>query len=66
MQRTVTRIIDGDTFEVKTKIGDTRFIKLAGVNAPELGERGGVAAMNRLKKLISGKTVTIVPVGRIQ
>ncbi len=64
MRRTVTRIVDGDTFEVKTRIGNTRFVRLAGVNAPELNQYGGSTAMNRLTELIGGKTVTIVPVGR--
>jgi len=64
MQRKVERVVDGDTFEVSTKIGNSRYVRLAGINAPELNQRGGKAAYNKLKRLIEGKTVTIVPKGR--
>ncbi len=64
MRRTVKRIIDGDTFEVCRRVGDARRIRLAGVCAPEKSEAGGRTALNRLRGIIGGKTVTIVPVGR--
>lgn len=48
MRRKVTRVIDGDTFEVGTRIGDTNRVRIAGYNAPELNERGG---KKRLKSL---------------
>lgn len=60
MRRKVTRVIDGDTFEVKTKIGDTNRVRIAGYNAPELNERGGKKATKKLKELIEGKTISIV------
>ena len=64
MRRTVKKVIDGDTFIVNRKIGNTDIIRLAGVNAPEKYKSGGKKATNRLKGLIGGKTITIVPVGR--
>ena len=64
VRRTVKKVIDGDTFVVNRKIGDSRIVRLAGVNAPEKGKYGGTRATNRLKGIIGGKSVTIVPVGR--
>ena len=64
MRRTVKKIIDGDTFIVNRKIGNTNIVRLAGVNAPEKHQFGGKKAMNRLKGLIGGKTITIIPVGK--
>ena len=63
-QRTVKRVIDGDTFVVSRKVQGTNRIRIAGFNAPELKERGGRVAADKLKKLIENKKVTIVPVGR--
>lgn len=42
------RAIDGDTFEIM----DGTRIRIASYNAPELSERGGQAAKQRLSKLI--------------
>jgi len=58
MQRkeTVTRVIDGDTFETASR---KRSVRLANVNAPEKNQRGGTAATNALKSLIKGKEVTV-------
>lgn len=64
MRRTVKKVIDGDTFEVKTKVGETIRIRIANFNAPELNQRGGKAAKKDLKNLIEGKTVTLVPKGK--
>lgn len=64
IRRKVKQVIDGDTFIVSRKIGNTNRVRLAGVNAPEKYQFGGKKATNRLKSLIDGKTVTIVPVGR--
>ena len=64
IRRKVKQVIDGDTFIVSRKIGNTNRIRLAGVNAPEKYQFGGKTATNRLRGLIGGKTVTIVPVGR--
>ncbi len=64
MRRTVRRIIDGDTFEVARKIGSTRFVRLANYDAPEKHQSGGRKATNRLRGMIGGKTVSIVPRGK--
>lgn len=63
IKRKVKQVIDGDTFIVSRKIGNTNIVRLAGINAPETYQFGGKKAANRLKGLIGGKTVTIVPVG---
>jgi len=57
----VTRVIDGDTFETASR---KRPVRLANVNAPERGKRGGAAATNALKGLIAGETVSIETVAR--
>jgi len=57
----VTRVIDGDTFETASR---KRAVRLANVNAPEKGTRGGAAATKELKKLVEGETVSIETVAR--
>lgn len=64
MRRTVKRVIDGDTFVVNRKIGNSNIVRLAGVNAPEKHQFGGRRATNKLRGLIGGKPVTIVPKAR--
>ncbi len=64
IRRKVVKVIDGDTFVVSRKIGGTNRIRLANVNAPERTQFGGRRATSRLRGLIRGRTVTIVPVGR--
>lgn len=63
MRRKVNRAVDGDTLEVRNKVRGTNFIRIAGMDAPERGERGYYSAKARLNSL-AGKTVTIVPKGR--
>jgi len=55
----VTKVIDGDTFAIPRKV-----IRLANVDAPELGTKGGADAKNQLKNLIQNKTITYNPVGK--
>ena len=55
----VTRIIDGDTFKIARKS-----IRLANVDAPEIGARGGAKAKSELKDMIGGKTISYKPVGK--
>ncbi|MDP3990626.1 MAG: thermonuclease family protein [archaeon] len=64
IKRKVKRVVDGDTFEVFKAVRDSHFIRLAGVNAPEKYQKGGIEATNKLRRLIEGKTVTLVPTGR--
>jgi len=63
IQRKVKKAVDGDTLEVGTKIRGTNYIRIAGKNSPERGERGYTAEKNKLNRL-AGKTITIVPKGR--
>ena len=58
------RVLDGDTIELARKIQGTNKIRLANVDAPELGSRSGNKARNVLRGLVGGKQVTIKPVGR--
>jgi len=53
-QLKVLEVIDGDTFRGPRK----KFIRLAGVDAPELGTKGAAAARNKLADMISSKTIT--------
>lgn len=55
----VVRVIDGDTFE--TNSGQR--IRLADVNAPEVGKPGSRKATDKLDDLIGDKNVAIKPVG---
>ena len=55
----VVRVIDGDTFE--TSSGQR--IRLADVNAPEVGNSYSQKATEQLDELVGGKNVAIKPVG---
>ncbi len=57
----VTKVIDGDTFKTASRKNP---IRLANVDAPEKGTRGGAAATNALKELIQGETVSVDTVAR--
>lgn len=54
----VTRVIDGDTFEIRTQTG-LKPIRLDNINTPEEGRIGALAATNYLKTLIEGQNVII-------
>jgi len=64
MKRTVKKVIDGDTFVVNRKIGNSNIVRLANVDAPEKHQFGGSKATNVLKGLIGGQSVNINPVGK--
>lgn len=51
----VTRIIDGDTFQIDT--GDK--VRLICIDAPELGKKGSEASISYLAKLILSKEVRL-------
>ena len=55
-KETVTKVIDGDTFETDRR---TNPVRLANVDTPEKGEKGYGDAKNALRKLIQGKEVSI-------
>ena len=60
-KETVTRIIDGDTFRTSSR---KHSVRLANVNAPEKGRKGGAKATKQLKSLIQGKKVEVNTVAR--
>lgn len=57
----VTKVIDGDTFMTASRKNPVR---LANVDAPEKGTRGGGAATKALRDMIQGETVSIGTVAR--
>ena len=59
-KRTVTRIIDGDTFEIGKAIDGIVRIRLSDVDTPEIGEKGYEKMTDYLKKLVLGKKVKLV------
>lgn len=61
--RKVQKVIDGDTFKVRRRVRGTQFIRIAGIHAPERGERGYLATKKKLSR-IEGKEVTIKPIGK--
>lgn len=60
-KETVTRVIDGDTFRTKSR---KHSVRLANVNAPEKGSKGGARATKQLKKLIEGQKVEVHTLAR--
>ena len=51
----VSKVIDGDTF---TLSGESRRLRVWGLDAPEWNHPGGSAATARMRQLIVGKTLT--------
>lgn len=52
----VIKVIDGDTFLTNSR---KNAVRLANVDAPEIGQRGGQAAKKSLSELILTETVSI-------
>jgi endonuclease YncB( thermonuclease family) len=50
----VKEVIDGDT----VKLPYNKFIRLAGVDAPEKNQKGGADAKHKLEELVGGKTIS--------
>jgi endonuclease YncB( thermonuclease family) len=63
IRRKIKRSVDGDTLELYRKLQGSKYIRLAGVNAPEKGEKGYNSAKKKLNNL-GDKTVTLKPKGR--
>ena len=56
----VTRVIDGDTVEIKTPKGDKKRIRLANTDAPEYVQKDGDKAKQALEKRVPiGESITI-------
>jgi len=62
--RKVKKVIDGDTILVSSPVRGSRYIRIAGKNAPERGERGYQTAKSSLRSQIGGKKVWVKPVGK--
>ena len=60
VRRKVQGIIDGDTFKVRNNVNGSQYIRVAGLHAPEKGQRGYASAKQNLSRL-KGKTVTLRP-----
>lgn len=56
---TVTRVIDGDTFQVKDKFGNIQTIRLFGVDTPERKQPFGSTATEFTKKIIDKQDVYV-------
>lgn len=54
LEARVSKVLDGDTF---TLSGESRRIRVWGLDAPEWDQPGGSAATATLRSLISGKTL---------
>lgn len=55
----VTKVIDGDTLKIPRKT-----IRLANVDAPELGTTGGTLAKNQLKDMVQNKVISYETVAK--
>ena len=60
IRRKIKSAVDGDTFKTYRKINGTNYVRIAGINTPERGERGYSSANEQLNRL-AGKSVTLVP-----
>ena len=60
-KETVTRVVDGDTFYTSVR---KKPVRLANVDAPEKGTKGGTKATQNLKGLIQGQKVEVNTVAR--
>ena len=56
----VINIIDGDTIDVQDSSGEKLRIRLLGIDAPEKLQPFGKESMLYLKKIINGKSVSII------
>lgn len=54
LEARVSKVLDGDTFTLR---GESRRIRVWGLDAPEWDQRGGSTATATLRSLISGKTL---------
>lgn len=61
LDATVTRVIDGDTLDVKLDSGPLR-VRLYSIDAPETNQPGGKQARLALSELVQGKRVQLQPI----
>jgi len=55
----VTRVVDGDTLDVRDDAGNEYRIRLAGIDAPESDQPYGSASRRNLASLVDGRTVIV-------
>lgn len=55
----VITVIDGDTVMAVNRAGARHKVRVYGIDAPELSQRGGQAAKARLSELVLGQWVTV-------
>lgn len=59
-EATVTRVSDGDTLWVRLAAGgEPRKLRIEGIDAPEICQRGGVESRQALEKLVAKQKVTV-------
>ena len=58
---TVFKVSDGDTISVRDANGTEITIRLYGIDAPELKQKGGAESKNYLSQLVKNKTVSVYP-----
>lgn len=56
----VTKIVDGDTIEVRNVAGWEDFVRLIGIDTPERGRCGFQESSQLLEDLIEGKSVELI------
>ena len=57
----VSRVIDGDTVWLKTAFSRKPLkVRIAGIDAPEICQAGGIASRDALRRRLLGQTVTMV------
>lgn len=57
----VSRVIDGDTVWLKTAFSRKPLkVRIAGIDAPEICQAGGIASRDALRQRLLGQTVTMV------
>lgn len=59
----VATIDDGDSFVVHSSGGRKVRVRLAGIDAPEWSQPGGLRARQALTRLVRGVVVTVIPLG---
>src|SRR4030066_1178200 len=63
-KRTKFSIVDGDTIRLNRALNGNNFVRLVGVDAPELNARAGHKAKEELKQMLRGKNITVQTVGK--
>src|SRR5687767_910169 len=60
LRGTVTRVVDGDTLQVRLASGKRERVRLIGIDAPDAGACGEPAATAFLRRLVGGRRVVLV------